>query len=87
MEQAWRSYQKSSFGQVVFVTSSGHPKETTNKQLDIQLGVPKPEPGDEIYELSAYRSFNKMRSLRTKNQALGHPSVKRSEVRGRTSKY
>ena len=38
----------------MFVTSSGHPKET-NKQLDIQLGVQKPELVEEIYKLPAYR--------------------------------
>ena len=47
--------QKSNFGQVMFVMSSGHPKETTNKQLDVQFGVRKPELMEEIYELSAYR--------------------------------
>ena len=39
----------------MFVMSSGHPKETTNKQLDIQFGVQKPGLMEEIYELSAYR--------------------------------
>ena len=39
----------------MFVMSSGHPKETTNKQLDIQFGVQKAELVGEIYELPAYR--------------------------------